>query len=462
MAPPPPTGCGAANFCREYAVTLGPTNFSGFRGLVTMTAKADDMTLNSSTVASSPPLGVTRWKWARLVSNGGGTSELKSSPAVDDGGMLYLGIDRPAGFGGLAAVTDQGAIQQVSTVGPVIASPAVGFDGTRNWVFFESTNGGIQTIENNTCGTGEGANQGGLAITHDGLVSMRALGLAPSVGLRQVLADRGGSGCGGEFSAELGSVASMTFPGNLVTDDVSIFYPSTAGVLKRFSFGVPITTSPDTTVGAGAISGIALFTSDGGLKVAGGGGGVGIGRVFVASADGGVTGVNPMMTVSGVAVGSDTGVPALFAVLQDGSELASLAKFDATGMTSLASVPLNLSFPIATTPGATTPVLGQGGFVYVVSSNGTVVIARQSNLGLRWQQSLPVGITGSVLASPTLDCNRARPGTNTGILYFATGSGWLVSYIVDSPGLDTTAPWPKYQHDARNTGNSTVPITACP
>ena len=36
--------------------------------------------------------------------------------------------------------------------------------------------------------------------------------------------------------------------------------------------------------------------------------------------------------------------------------------------------------------------------------------------------------------------------------------------VIDSRGIDTQAPWPKYQHDPRNTGNSATPLTdfACP
>ncbi|MCC6336640.1 MAG: hypothetical protein IT380_21955 [Myxococcales bacterium] len=68
---------------------------------------------------------------------------------------------------------------------------------------------------------------------------------------------------------------------------------------------------------------------------------------------------------------------------------------------------------------------------------------------------------GQVLASATLDCNRDKPTSTTGVYYFATTTGWLVGYVVDSEGLDQSAPWPKYQHDARNTGNLSV-SKACP
>jgi hypothetical protein len=49
-----------------------------------------------------------------------------------------------------------------------------------------------------------------------------------------------------------------------------------------------------------------------------------------------------------------------------------------------------------------------------------------------------------------------------GVLYAVTRGGRLYSLVVDSRGLDTSAPWPKYQHDARNTGNPSTPISSCP
>jgi len=49
-----------------------------------------------------------------------------------------------------------------------------------------------------------------------------------------------------------------------------------------------------------------------------------------------------------------------------------------------------------------------------------------------------------------------------GSLYVGSLSGNMFAVVVDSPGLDSTAPWPKYQHDVRNTGNPTTPIQSCP
>jgi len=64
-----------------------------------------------------------------------------------------------------------------------------------------------------------------------------------------------------------------------------------------------------------------------------------------------------------------------------------------------------------------------------------------------------------------MDCARdsgVAAGSATGPLYVGTTGGSLYALVVDSPGLDSTAPWPKYQHDVRNTGNPTTPIQSCP
>lgn len=171
-------------------------------------------------------------------------------------------------------------------------------------------------------------------------------------------------------------------------------------------------------------------------------------------------GYNAAMHVSGVAIGMDGGA-ALFAVTQDSFEKGTLSRFDASGAaTGQASSPLLMPFPAGTTPGTGTPVLGANSYVYATASNGTVLAAKQ-DLTTQWAVALPSAIAGTVTASSTLDCNRERPLSGTGIFYLANGTGWLIAYIVDSPGLDPSAPWPKYQHDARNTGNTNV-STGCP
>jgi outer membrane protein assembly factor BamB len=109
-----------------------------------------------------------------------------------------------------------------------------------------------------------------------------------------------------------------------------------------------------------------------------------------------------------------------------------------------------------------TPVVGVNGNVYTVTTNGTVRVWSADTLSPRW--TLSPGL-GTVDASPTLDCPRDASGAlvsgSHGVLYVPV-VGMLYAFVVDSRGLDTSAPWPKYQHDSRNTGNPASPITSCP
>jgi hypothetical protein len=102
------------------------------------------------------------------------------------------------------------------------------------------------------------------------------------------------------------------------------------------------------------------------------------------------------------------------------------------------------------------PVAGSGGFIYLASLSGTLE-ARRGPMSLFWTGSF--GSSESFLASPTIGCSESSA---LGALYLPSVTGSLFSVVVDSPGLDPSAPWPKYQHDVRNTGNPTTPIQSCP
>jgi hypothetical protein len=108
------------------------------------------------------------------------------------------------------------------------------------------------------------------------------------------------------------------------------------------------------------------------------------------------------------------------------------------------------------------PVLGSDGLLYSIGADGELTAWRTANLSTQWR--VP-GVGSNVEASPTLDCSRRDDGTPVGatfpgVLYVAAG-GKLHAFVVDSPRMPNEG-WPKYQHDARNTGNPDKPITNCP
>lgn len=463
-----PLPCSGSGFCREFVLGLGLQPLNAFSEDVSVQVTALDDLQNQGGSIDAGIVRVTRWKWARQFVSGGANA-VRSHPAINIDGVILVGVEGGGATSeGVHAVTPTGQSSRVSSAGPVAAGVAIGqYQTGETAVLFMTTNVGLQHLDGGqTCGAASTGNVGTLAILNDGAptdaITNRLAGVSV-VGSgtgRQLRALDPAVGCVGGSASASGALG-MSYPGNTVTIDDFVYYPASDGTVARFNTSAALFSSATavTGIGAGTIYGISLLRPPSGLQVAGGGG-AGVGRLFVKRADndGGVTGFNPSTHVSGVAIDSANN---LFAVVEKNGN-GSIRKFDSTGEIdggALELRPGDFAFPLSSIPGATTPVLGQGGWVYATANNGTVVGAGQSTLDLRWSKLLPPAVTGEVIASPTLDCNRTKPGSNTGVYYFATTSGWLVGYITESAGLDVNAAWPKYQHDARNTGNFRVPIS---
>ena len=119
---------------------------------------------------------------------------------------------------------------------------------------------------------------------------------------------------------------------------------------------------------------------------------------------------------------------------------------------------------------ANTPALGQGGRLYALAENGALSEwTYEGGKPIRsWSASLEATASPAFEASPALDCARTSTGVlipgRPGILYAASRSGTLYAITVDAHGIDTTAQWPKYQKDPRNTGAADTGLQefACP
>jgi hypothetical protein len=130
----------------------------------------------------------------------------------------------------------------------------------------------------------------------------------------------------------------------------------------------------------------------------------------------------------------------------------------------------------------TTPVLGSG-VVYVLGAlggTGTLTVRRQADMSEVWRAAVATtGGTAPLVSQMALDVYRDAAGNKVcpsgtpttrpplGVLYTLTKSGsvaTLTAILVDSPGLDSSAPWPKYQRDNGNTGNinSDISFWTCP
>ena len=107
------------------------------------------------------------------------------------------------------------------------------------------------------------------------------------------------------------------------------------------------------------------------------------------------------------------------------------------------------------------PLAGADGRIYASDELGDIYCFRLENDALVFEWAYFVAHPSA--GSPNIDCNRAHPGRGS-ILYWGDEDADLFSIIVDSPGLDIRAPWPKYQHDPRNSGNADTALSefACP
>ena len=115
------------------------------------------------------------------------------------------------------------------------------------------------------------------------------------------------------------------------------------------------------------------------------------------------------------------------------------------------------------------PAVGSDKVIYV-STRGKKLFALDTAPGTPetatklWE----VDLGASSDSSPALDCSRDASGAaipgRPGVLYVGADDGKLYAFITDSRGLDTTAPWPKFHRDPRNSADATVDLNTfkCP
>ena len=108
--------------------------------------------------------------------------------------------------------------------------------------------------------------------------------------------------------------------------------------------------------------------------------------------------------------------------------------------------------------------LGRGNLLYAVaSSSQRLSVFDATTMATKWEKTSELSLA---TASVALDCARDASGTplaaDLGVLYLPGTDGKLYAIVVDSRGLESNAPWPKYQHDSRNTGNPATPVSSCP
>ncbi len=491
----PATPCTGKLYCGSVDVPLWRPGLEAFRGEFQLDVMAKDKVGNERSTSASIP--VTRWKWAF----DGASGPILSSPAIGEKGTLYFGTSGPNGK--VLALNPEGTRKWEAQLGPVLTSPAVGNSELLYVGVTPSDGKGIMYALDTNGGTVSSCTLSSTTYILGPLVSAVTLAQIPIDATTSVetgiayanppSSASSGFNSGGFFMfqathPDASKRCSMIIkveqvhPGaNIVAKGRDFYfghqYDSTSedGVDAPDTFelmsqrhnlgGAGWTGNPDfgrPSTGL-LLSGLVLAEDD--LLVgAAGSTSPAQGGLIALSASRGQFRWRFPTTFSGpgpvrnLTIG--TGNTAFFGrEVTTGS--AALTAFDLTSQTPRVSAPNAGSFPGA-------PVLGSSGILYTASATGPAanvgeVSAWSANdLSPRWKLSDSVG---RAHASPALDCARNPDGApaeaRVGVLYVPALDGRMYALIVDSPGLEKNAPWPKYQRDARNTGNTATPVTNC-
>lgn len=198
---------------------------------------------------------------------------------------------------------------------------------------------------------------------------------------------------------------------------------------------------------------------------------------FAFNAAGTISSATPVAKSEGLRSAVSSSGTHLFGALVDGG----LAKIPYGGGAQLDG---GIAAPQGAEQSLVTPVLGEGGLLYSLGTRavldaglptiGAVLgVHRQSDLSLMWKFDFPFTTNeAESLVEPALDTYRSPDGGRDcsrplGLLYVASRVGARVilrAVLVDSRGLDGTAPWPKFQRDNSNSANVAMPMTpwSCP
>jgi PQQ-like domain len=457
--------CGSSNpaasnpFCREGTVQLAPLPFEAFRAVLPLEVSGADLSNNVGSADAG--VNVTRWKWRYSAG-----APIYTTPAIADDGTIVFGTS-DGGSGSVYALAADGNERWTPTeLGPMKASPVIGtIDGGQQLAYIATsgaTGGNLIAIDLDqgttvtACPNGGGSYFGAFlgtpALVVSGAASFEGvLGIANGSKLVNL---RPSASLADDRCISIDTVGTQGFPANVVASGAQSFAAGSDGNVRSFARQSGIwLDNPAWGGGTGSavvsnrpIQGLALsnrllgttrlrgvFELDRGT-----------GSLLGSYPDGGLS--------------SDPGGPVQIngqLVFSDASTQSASVLFveDNLSQGSRISIPETA---------ASTPLAGAGGKLYLATVSGSLLCRTLGEAS--WSGLL--GPAESFLGSPTIDCAARDAGVPVssmgGVLYVGSLGGNLFAVVVDSPGLDSSAPWPKYQHDVRNTGNPTTPIQSCP
>lgn len=463
-------------YCGNVDVPLWKPGLPAFRGDFKIDVTAKDKGGLQGTATNTIP--VTRWKWSF---NGGVGAP--SSPAIGQMGTVYFGTSDSKGK--VFALAPEGKEKWENQLGTVKGSPAVGAYNTST---------GLERVYIGVTGQGSnasflyalGANgiptnqcQSGTVLTAVAVLNTLEYGEGSSAFETAVALDDNNSlialragASGSKVCLPNNASTSAVLPGaSVLAKGGDVYFPDNDAKVQELTFNGGGALS---NAGWGTKSGYTApqlnapilgmgFSSSGQVVGAAGVNTPKTGGVFALSAaNGTVAWKNPTSfddsPVRNMSIGS--GDVLFYGREVSGGDLTVIGIPPGTAKTTVPGV--------GSIVGA--PILGASNIFYTASSAsvsatgvGEVTAWNEGSFTPLWKLSDSVGL---VQASPSIDCARNSDGSimaaTYGVLYVPSTNGSLYAFFVDSPGLDTTAPWPKYQHDVRNTGNPDTTITACP
>lgn len=474
----PGTCDGSPPFCRSATVNLSVPEMRAFRGIMVLRVTGADGAGNVGT--ASKDVKVTRWKWAFDA-----TESIFSTPAVGAQGTIYFGTNLLNGTGKTFAVDPNGEQVWRALTGDVAGSPAVGaFTSGKEYVYVAAKKGATPILYGldgddgaaiaECTPSGGGTIQSAIAVgtSNVPVVGVRETGFGiynvdgqgRIVGARPVVAT---SRC---VETSGGTIPGVAARGAVVIKDSNIFYGTDDFKVTSFDLSTLANTPrsgwPQTTTDF--TRGLAVLNEQI-YGAAGDPSNRSEGNLFSIPTGGGMTGgsvelVYPTTATSRVfnlAIGGTSANSVAYIGAETASTQEILAVSVPAGGAPSARNPSN-----GTLRGA--PVVAENDRLYtlsVIAASARVAAWVASTLAPQWELTgIQVLDNAAVDVSPTMDCHRNASGQvapGLGTLYIAASTK-LYAFVVDSPGMDPNAPWPKYQHDARNTGNPATPITDCP
>ncbi|MCP3142955.1 PQQ-binding-like beta-propeller repeat protein [Pyxidicoccus xibeiensis] len=486
--------CDAGLFCREVEVPLWSRPLAAFRGTFVVTASILDATGDAGTASLDIP--VTRWKW----SFDGDAGVIQTSPAIGAGGTVYFGTSGTANnIGKVFSLSPEGTVRWSRAVGQVTTGPAVGAfanGGERVYVGVDAirVHGAYTKVLMALPGDGGTPSYGCPRDVGDSYATPLALTTTQmstdTTALETVVTQVELPNASGKNAASLvsfrpddpGANRCLSLPstadsppvfGGMVVHGTNVYATGEPGILGfRFASNAWQSISATRSSRDWEMSGLAL--SGNGAQV------VSVGASFDAGQSALVSSLATDGATSTEFLPARSGPPIRDLVLGGtaGSEIVYFGHDVAGG--ALTAVRLADMTKLTDAPDASVipnaPVLGASGMLYTASgpqARGAEVVAwKASSLERLWKSDSVAPVAGwqssrEVYSSPSpaLDCARTDGGVaraeQLGTLYVPGNNGVLYAVIVDSRGLDTDAPWPRFQHDARNTGNTATPLT-CP